>query len=811
MGTLGFDLLDALRGLRRDRAYAAISIVTLALTIGATTAVFSIVNGVLLRPLPYDQPERLVAIREVWREVAARVPVLEVNERHFDHWRTHATSFESMAQFSVQPGNLTGSGDAVQISLGRASGALFEMLRTPAAIGRALTPADDGDGSPDVAAITDRFWRQRFHGSPLIVGTAIVLDGRPHTVVGVLPASFRLPRRDRLTDAVDAFVPLRITSGWVGDHNHQAVGRLRAGVTIARAGAELDALQAQVSRIASERSGEPVTLSASLAPLDQSIVGGSRRGLLLLLAAVGAVLLIACSNLANLSLTRSFGRRRDAAIRSALGAGRGRLVIRSLVEQLVLAGLGGALGIWVAWMALAVFVQTAPLDLPRAHEVSLDGRALAFAAGLSIAAGLIVAMLPAWRFASGDVQAALRAGAGSGMETRVGLRSHAALLTVQVALSVTLLVVTALFAASFIHLLHQDRGFTAERVLAVEVAVPAVRYADERSRQELYDRLLAAVRALPGVEHAATTSLGLLRGGGQSNFIAREGNTTPVFELPTANYRFVAPEYFRTLGVTIRRGRSFTDAERHPDRPLPALVSEPTAATLWPGEDAIGKRFSRGQPEEQGFEVVGIVADARTTWLEREQPLMVYVPYWWRSRPTMSLLIRTEGDPLSLLPAVRRALQNVDVEIAIGEARPLDQVVDSAMAGRRYQTQLFVTFGITALLIATLGVYAVAAHGISRRRREMNIRIALGARASQVVGLTLRQGMTPVLAGAAAGIAGAVAAGRLAAGLLFEVQPGDPRIITAIVAVVVLAGLATCAVATRQGLAIDPARALRED
>jgi predicted permease len=811
MRFFAFALRDAIRSVRRDRAYAATTILTLALTIGATTAVFSIVNGVLLKPLPYREPDRLVALREVWRELSGRAPTLEVNAQHFAYWRTHATSFESIAEYAFHNANLTSGGDAAQITVVRCTSTLFDVLRVPAAIGRTLAIRDEPPGAADVVTLTDSLWRERFGGDPGIVGQAIALDGKPYTVVGVLPAEFRLPSGGQLTAAVDALIPLRVDVGWVGDHNDDAIGRLREGVTTDQARAELDVLQAQVSVLATAEAHQPVTLASAVTPLADHVVGTSRRGLLLLLAAIVAVLLIACSNLANLSLTRTVGRLREAAIRSALGASRPRLLGGALLEQLLLSAIGGGLGIAVAWSGLALFVRTAPVDLPRVNEVALDARVLLFALTVSILAGLLVAIVPAWRIARRDLQAALRASATAVASDRRGLRSHATLLALQVGLSVTLLVVTALFGASFLRVLTVDRGFTADRVLAVDLVLPAARYAAEPARQATYDRLLAAIHALPGVAGATTTSMLPLRGQGQINFIAPEGNTRPTSELPSANFRFVAPDYFRTLDIVIRRGRSFTDSERDPHRPAPALISEPTAARMWPGADPIGKRFSRGLAGEQGFEVVGVVADARTTSLDRTPPLMVYVPYWWRSRAAASLLIKTRVDPLSILPDVRRAVRVIDPEIAIGQARPLERLVEASMAGRRYQMQLFVAFGLVALFFAAVGVYAVTSYGVSRRRREMNLRVALGASRSHVVGLVLRQGAAPVIIGVAAGAVGALAIGGLVGSLLFGVQPHDPLIIATVVAIVGTVGLATCGLAARQGLAIDPAAALRDE
>ena len=630
-------------------------------------------------------------------------------------------------------------------------------------------------------------------------------------MVGILPPDFRLPYRERLTAAVDAFIPLRLNVGWIGDHNNEAIGRLRPGVTLEQARAELDVLQAQVSKIATKEALEPVTLAASVTPLVEHVVGPSRRGLLLLMAAILAVLLIACSNLASLSLTRTIGRLREAAIRSALGASRGRLIGETLLEQLVLSLVGGSLGVWVAWMALAAFVRTAPVDLPRANEVALDGRVLAFAATLSILASVLVAVFPASRTAGRDVQTALRATTTSVTGDRGGLRRHAVLLALQVGLSVVLLVVTGLLTLSFVRVLTAERGFVAERVLAVDISLPATRYADEKLRQPVYDCLLAAVDALPGVESASTTSMLPLRGQGQVNFMVPEGSSLQASKLPSANFRFVGPEFFRTLGVTLRQGRSFRDEEHDPDRLAPVLVSEPTAARLWPGENPIGKRFSRGIPDEQGFEVVGVTADARTTMLDRTQPLMVYVPYRWRTRPSTSLLIKTKVDPATILRPVRLAVQKIDRRLPSASRGRSTSSSTPRWPDAAIRCSSLVAFGLVAIFIATLGVYAVALYGVSRRRREMNIRIALGAQTSHVLGLLLRQGMAPVVAGVAAGAAGALAVGGIVGSLLFEVRAHDPVVIATVVGIVALVGLATCGFAARRGLSIDLAAALRDE
>jgi putative ABC transport system permease protein len=813
VATVFFDVRDALRSLRRDRAYAAAVVLTLALTIGGSTAVFSIVDGVLLKPLGYPEAHRLVTIQEGWNELRLLSSGMEVNEQHFEYWRGRATTFESMAQYIVLPANLTGAGDATQIPVGRVSGSFFEVLRVQAARGRVLKPSDEPSGRPEVAVISDVCWRQRFASDPAIVGRSIVLDGKPRTIVGVLGPEFRLPT-ERLVSSGEAFVPIHMDAervGWVGDHNNEAFGRLRDGVSLEQARAELDLLQLRVSEVATAEAKEPVSLTSVVRPLSETVVGRARRGLLLLLGAIGAVLLIACANLANLSLTRAIGRLRDAAIRSAIGASRSRLIVRSMVEQLVLSLSGGACGLAVAWAALRVFVRTAPIDLPRVNEVTIDGRVLAFAAAVSTIAGIVVSALPAWRQSRLDVERQLRAGALTTTSDRSGIRARGALLALQIGLSVALLVVTGLLAGSLVRVMNVDRGFAAERVLLVPLSLPANRYPTEVSLIAAYDRLLPSVRALPSVTSASVISASPLSGSGQVNPVVPGGSTRPRSQHPSANFRFVGPEFFQTMGIAVLRGRAFTDAERPPTHMMPAMISDRTAQRLWPDQDALGKQFSRGIPGEAGFEVVGIVADAKLTSLERTPPLMVYLPYWWRSRLTTQLVVKTAGDPAAIMPAVRRAVSGVDDEIAIGNARPLEQLVGTSMAGRRYQVQLFVAFGVVALFIAALGVYAVTAYGVSQRRRELNIRAALGAQPAHILSMVARQSGGPIVAGLAAGAIGAVALSGVVDSLLFEVQARDPRVLAAVTATVgAIAALATL-IAARQSLTYEPVAALRED
>jgi putative ABC transport system permease protein len=816
MRELLYDLRDTWRGLRRDHLYAAAIVGTLALTLGASIAVFSIVNGVLLRPLSYPDPEALVSIREVVPGISHRYPTLPVTMRHFEIWRDRATAFTSMAAMDWRTSTLTGAGEAAQVVLLRTSGTLFDVLQVPMALGRGLTRADEGPDRPRVVVITEQLWRDRLESDPAIVGRAITLDGNQYTIVGVLRRGCALPTLRPLSESGSittdfaAVVPFRISLAnfdWMGQFNYGVVARLKPGVTFEQARAEMNVIQGTVAEIARRETRAPAELRGWIMPLEETIVQPVRRGLLLLLGAIGALLLIACANLANLTLTRTIGRMRDVAVRGALGASRWRLVRGVIVDQIVLAVAGGALGVALAAVALRVFVTTAPISLPRAQDVFIDGRVVGFGAVIALLSALSVALVPAWRIGRGDLESVLRSGGRT--SDRGAHRVRSTLLTAQVALSVMLLAVSGLFVSSLTRLLRVDTGFVAEGAVTVEVSPMSSRYPDTPERAALYDRILDRVRAIPGVTTASWTSALPLTGETWVDRIVRADRANAANAGPSANYRFVGPDYFRAIGMPILQGRSIAEQDRQATL-QPAVISANAARTLWPGEDAIGREFTRSDATQR-FKVVGVVPDGRVTALESASPLLVYVPYWYNNEGKSVLVVRSSGDALPLVAAVRAAVRDVDQEIAIAKVATLQHFVDAAVEGRRYQTTLFTAFGASALLIAIVGVYATTAYGVSRRRRELNIRVALGAQASQVFSLVLRQSVAPVAIGLAAGLAGALATGGVIASLLYEVRPRDPLVLGVVLSVVAAVGTVSAAAATLSGLKIEPASALRDE
>ena len=816
MRELLYDLRDAWRGLRRDRLYAGTVVGTLALTLGASVAVFSIVNGVLLRPLTYPDPQTLVAIREIIPGIAERYPTLPVTARHFDFWRDRATSFSSMTQMDWRTATLTGVGEAAQVVVLRTSGTLFEVLQTPMALGRGLTRDDEALDRPRVTVISEHTWRERLNSDLAVLGKPLMLNGREHTIVGVLPRGYPLPSLQALSESgtitreFAAIVPFQISLArfdWMGQFNYGVVARLKPSVMLAEARAEMNVLQGAVAEIARRETREPAELRAWIMPLDETIVRPVRRGLLLLLGAIGALLLIACANLANLTLTRTLGRIRDVAVRGALGASNWRLIRAVVVDQIVLAVAGGALGVTLAIVALRVFVSTAPVTLPRVGDVAIDGRVVGFAAGIALLSALMVAMLPAWRIGRGNLESVLR---GGGRTSDAGAqRVRAVLLTAQIALSVMLLAVSGLFVSSLARVLRVDTGFSAAGAVTFEIAPVSSRYPSTAARAALYDRIMDRVRIMPGVTNAAWTSALPLTGETWVDKIIRPDRAGEADAKTSANYRFVGPEYFHAVGTPMLQGHSFEEQDRK-TTPMPAVISQRTARMIWPGDAAIGREFTRSDPANR-FKVVGIVADGHVTALESESPLMVYVPYWHENEGRSVLIVRSHGDAAGLVATIRAAVRDVDPDIAIARVAPLQQVIDAAVEGRRYQTSLFTAFGAVALLIAIVGVYATTAYGVSRRRRELNIRVALGAQAFQVFAMVLRQSVVPVALGLAGGLAGALATGGIITGLLYEVRANDPIVLAAVLVVVAAVGTVSAATATLKGLHIEPASALRDE
>jgi len=802
------DLRYSLRTLARDRGFAIVALLTLALGIGANTAIFSIVNSVILRPLAYHQPDRLVSIHEVIPKVSNLYPELPINPVHFVEWRKRCTSFEQLAELGTYGPNLTGMGQPEQLGGARVSANFLPMLGIQPQLGRGFLEEEDRPGRGDVVILADSLWRRRFGSDPSIVGKKITLEGQPHVIVGVLPASFHFPnghQLDRLVslpEKTEIFRPLALDlkdADMEGGMNYLVIGSLKPGVSRERALAELNVVQADIAN----KFKDKTELKAALSPLQDYMVGPVRRGLLVLLGAVGAVLLIVCVNLANLSLVRGASRSRESAIRAALGAGRSQLLCRPLIESLLLAVMGGALGVLLAFWSMNFLIKSAPVDLPRMDEVQIDGYALAFALAISTITGLLFGVMPALRMTRIAPQEVMKTGGRSATEGIHGARLRGLLVSAEVGLSAVLLIVAGLLISSFVRVMNVDKGFPVERLLAAGLNPNGARYEKEGARGEFYRRVVAGVQALPGVRSAGITNGMPLQGETWVDVIWLPGDTRPVFERLTANSRFVNPDYFKTVGIPFRSGRPFQESDR--DKKV-VIVSQRTADQLWPGENPVGKTLYRG--DEKAREVIGVVGDVRTT-LQQGPVVTVYFPYGQESVSETALLVRTAMDPRAVAAAVRSEIWKIDPEIPVQKMRTMEEVISEAAAPRRFQMMLVLVFAASALLLASLGIYGVVSYTVAQRTNEIGIRVALGAHAADVYRMVLRQGFAPVAFGLIAGVAGALALGRLLSSLLFEVSPADPLTITTVTVALAAVAAFACTVPALRATRVDPMSALR--
>ena len=803
------DIRQAVRTLAQEPGFAALSILMLALGIGADTAIFSVVNSVLLRPLPFEEPGRLVALREVIPAIASTYPTLPVSARHFTEWRARCSSFEALSAISQGTLNLTGTGEPEQINAARVSANLFDTLGVRPRLGRAFTDGEDAEGRDRVAVISDGLWRRRFQADASIIGKTILLDSMPHTVIGVLPPSFRMPPTAVLDTGVsllreqELFKPIVFPKDelaeLMGRFNHAVVARLKKSVSREAALAELNVVAAQLEKLA----GESTNLKASVTELQESLVGKSRTGLLVLLGAVGSVLLIVCVNLANLMLARAERRGREWAVRTALGASRGRLIRLVLVEALLIALLGGIAGTCVAALGLEGLLRFAPPDLPRLNEARLDARVLLFALGLTTATGILFGFAPAWHSARTDPQSTLKSGGRTSTGARQGARFRNALVSAEVGLSTVLLVMAALLGSSFQRVLRADKGFRAPAVLVAEIAIPWTKYRKVEQRNRFHEQVLDRLKAEPGVVSAAISTAVPLTGETWVDVAYVPGDPRPPVERPVVNVRFVSADYLSTLGIPLLSGRTFAESDRA--RKV-AVVSQRIAAQLWPGQDPLGRRFAR-QPD-QLFEVIGVAGDVRSD-PDKAPAAIIYRPYWDEAPRQVLLVARAVADPRTIVSAMRTAVQRVDPDVPVPAMRTMQQVLEESVAQRRFQTLLSGIFGATALLLAGLGIYGVVAYSVARRTNEIGVRIALGAGPARVRRMVLRQGMVPVVAGLALGVAGALGTGKLLGRLLYEVDARDPLSIGGVVLVLAAAAAVACWGPARSATKVDPMQALR--
>jgi putative ABC transport system permease protein len=808
--TIATELRHAARSLAASPVFTLAATLTLAIGLGATTAVFSLVDGVLLEPLPFRDPSRLVIVQETIPELAERYPVLGANPRSFAAWTRGCRTCDGLAALATTTGTLTGSGEPEGLVGARISPNFFEVLGLRFAAGRAFTPDEDRPGADAVVVLAHALWVRRFNADPSIVGRTIEIDGRAMQVAGVLAPAPDFPHLEHLTvvggfvlGAPEFYRPLAWPPDLLrsaGEYDNVAIVRLAAGATPARLQSELDAITEADFR------SEAIHPQTRVRPLADHWLGPARRPLSLLLASVVAALVIACVNVANLMGGRWVGRRRELAVRLAMGARFRDLLRLVAAEGALVATAGGAAGLLVAFAGFQALVRLAPAGTPRLESVGLDTSALAFGLAATLFCALVCSLVPAWHAFRGDAAEALKAGSHSTTDSPRWRLVRSWLVGGEVAVTSALLIVGGLLLVSFQNVLRVKPGFETDGVLAVDLKLPGARYPDAASRARFLDALVRDVRAVPGVEQAGIVRVLPLEGEATVDAIVAAGDPRPITAHPVGSHLQVSPGYFRALGFALVAGRWLEDADR---RRNVALVSERTARAVWQDQNPVGRRFTRSN-RQQEWEVVGVVADVRRLGLERDPGLTVYVPYWGTGTASeFTLAVRTSGDPASALGGVRDVVARLDRQLPLQRIRTMDAVLESTLANRRFQIRLMAAFGSAGLLLACLGVYAVVVSAVERRTPEFAIRLALGATPGVIARAVLGQGLRSVVTGLIVGIGGGMVAARSIASLLFGVSPYDAGVVAAVAGVMIGVGIAACLSPAARATRTDALIALR--
>jgi predicted permease len=810
--TWGFDMLETLlqdvrygaRVLAKHKGFTLVAVLTLALGIGANTAIFSVVNAVLLRPLPFDSPEQLVRVfgTRAHRNNFSR-PHSYLN---FSDLRAQNQSFEAMAAYTGTTSALSGTNAPEQITGVTASGDIFLVLRTKPLMGRLLAPEDEKPGGPLVAVISHGLWQRRFGGDPQIVGRLIKLDGRDREIIGVTPADFRF---EFVTGATDFWTPIDPRASEYQQRGAiflEAIGRLKPGVSVEQASADLGVVS---TRLEQQYQDSNAGLGVRLASAQEELVGNLRPTLLVLLGAVGFVLLIACANVANLTLARAAGRHREIAVRAALGAGRVRIVRQLLTESLLLALAGGGLGLLFALWGVKLLSAFVPENVPRFGETSTDLPVLAFTLGASLLTGLLFGIAPALQSSKLDLNEALKDGGRTGTEGRGRKRVRSVLIVSEVALSLVLLVGAGLLIKSFVKLSNTDPGFDPANTLTASVSLAAVRYDTDEKIADFYRRLVERVRALPGAGSVgAVTPLPLSGNNFAFSFMVVGQPPLPPGQGQSASARGVTPDYFRAQGIPLRAGRVFTDEDKA-GAPGAIIVNEAFARRYLDGVEPLGQRMRLGINDIEG-EIVGVVGDIRGSSLATPGAPEYYIPQAAVSFGDMTLVVRTTtSDPASLTAALRQAVAEMDRDQPLYDVRTMDSLVARSVARQRFSMTLIGVFAVLAMLLAAVGIFSVMSSLVAQRAHEIGIRLALGAQPRDILSMVVRHGMTLTLAGVALGLLASFGLTRLMAGLLYEVSAKDPTVYFGIAGLLAAVAFAACYVPARRATKVNPLIALR--
>jgi putative ABC transport system permease protein len=800
------DFRFGFRMLARDPAFSLIAILTLALGIGANTAIFSVVDSVLLKRLPYPDPARLVT----FREIQPKAGEMGLSWRNFEDWHGRVQSFESDAAFRQESFTLTGAGPASRIRGAQVSATFFSLVGAAPRLGRFFADAEDKPGARSVLLLTESFWRARFGSDPQIIGKSMVLDGTSYEIIGVLPADLKYFPRAQVYVSIAAFSNNPV---WQNRGNHEGsrcLARLRPGATLAQAQSEMDTIMERLEQqYQASNAGQRVRISS----LNDFLFQDSRFALLVLLGAVGFVLLIACANVANLFLARATQRQKEFAIRATLGAGGWRLIQQLLAESILLSVAGGSAGLLLAYWAVGPLLRFAPDNVPRLADTQIDLRVLGFTLAISVATGILFGLAPALHASRQDLGNSLKEAGTSTTSNRSRQGLRAALLVSEVALAIVLVIASGLMVRSMLRVLNVNLGVNPDRVLALDVYLEGAKYNNQESRRIFFDQAIARVRQLPGVESASAILCTPFTGGcWGSVYLVGDRPVPAQADIPSSPFNVAEPEYFRTMQIPLLAGRFFDKSDTAKSPPV-VIINEAMVKKWWPNESPLGKRIKQGFPQDNSpyREVVGVVGDVKEDGPDAEQRTEVYLPLAQATDSAETLMVRTSGDPMSMAKSVVAAIHEIDSDQAIDSVQPLTDYLASSTAWRRSVAALLGFFGVLALGLAAIGIYGVMSYTVSQRSHEIGIRMALGAHPRRILKLVVGQGLVLSLVGVAIGVVAALGLTQLLATLLFGVTPRDPVTFAGVALLVVGVALAGSFVPARRAASVDPMIALRHE
>jgi putative ABC transport system permease protein len=805
MQTLLQDLRFAVRMLWKTPGFTAIAVLSLGLGIGANTAIFSLVNAVLLKPLPFSEPERLVM---VWEDMSAiGFPNGEPAPGTYSDWKAQNQVFDDMAMLNWRNLNLTGEGEPERVPAYGVSANLFPLLGTQAALGRNFLPEEDRPGAAKVVMLSHALWQRRYGGDPDIVNRDILLNDEKYRVIGVMPADFQFLQR-----YIGLWVPAAFSQQELANrasHYLTVVARMKPGVTLEQADADIKAI---TGRIAQNYPDQAESLSSSVVSMREQLAGKARNSLLLLVVAVGFVLAVACANIASLLLSRATARRKEIAVRTALGASRAQIIRQLLTESVLLASLGGAAGLLFALWSFTLLQQLVPAGMTRIASLQIDLPVLGYAMAISFLTGILFGLAPALQASKVDLNEALKQGGGRTGSSNAGGRLRGAFVVAEVALALVLLVGAGLLMQTIFHLRDQYSVFQPDKLLTMRTALPEDKYAQHARRVAFYDQVLERVQALPGVTQVGyTTSVPLSWKGGANGFTI-EGRQPEPGVLTNAIHRQVSNDYLQAIGIGLRHGRYFDEGDNDSSMPV-AIINETMARQYWPDEEPVGKRFKIAVDAAPWLTIVGVVADVRQMGMEVAVKAEMYVPYrqikshpWYTPR---DLVIRTTGNPENLVAGVRQEIRAVDPALPVSNITTMEELLGQESGSRRLGMLLLTAFAGLALLLAALGIYGVLSYFVAQQTPEIGVRLALGAQQRDILGLVIGKGLAWTFAGVAIGSAAALALTRLMAGLLFGVSAADPLTFALVAGLLTGVALLACYLPARRAAKVDPLVALR--